>query len=176
MVSGIHPRMDMPGMGGSGSSNLTDSSFPHMCSMNVLWNWEVFDSCFISAQWHVRSEVGFAFSIISTFLIAFLIEGTRRSARNYDRMLTAKHAASNKEAGSGPLRPTLNEQLIRGAFYGVQFSAAYILMLIAMSYNGFAIFAIFLGGTAGYIIFGTDTLNLASAEASNEAVRTGACC
>ncbi|KAG9083184.1 hypothetical protein FS749_006237 [Ceratobasidium sp. UAMH 11750] len=135
MVSGIHPRMDMPGMGGSGSSNLTDSSFPHMCSMNMLWNWEVFDSCFISAQWHVRSEVGFAFSIISIFLIAFLIEGTRRSARNYDRMLTAKHAASNKEAGSGPLRPTLNEQLIRGAFYGVQFSAAYLLMLIAMSYK-----------------------------------------
>ncbi|KAG8794542.1 hypothetical protein FRC12_023751 [Ceratobasidium sp. 428] len=124
----------------------------------------------------LRDVVGFAFSIISIFLITFLIEGARRSARNYDRMLSAKHTALDKGANSGPLRPTLKEQLVRGAFYGLQFSAAYVLMLIAMSFNGFAIFAIFLGGTAGYIIFGTDTLNIASVEASNEVIRTGACC
>ncbi|KAG8735127.1 hypothetical protein FRC10_010959 [Ceratobasidium sp. 414] len=113
MLPRIHPRMDMPGMGSSGSSNQTDSSFPHMCSR----------------------KVGFAFSIISIFLMAFLIEGTRRAARNYDRMLSAKHATSNKGTGGGSLRPTLKEQLVRGAFYGVQFSAAYILMLIAMSFK-----------------------------------------
>ncbi|KAG8711749.1 hypothetical protein FRC08_015506 [Ceratobasidium sp. 394] len=158
-----------------GSSNPTDSSMSHMCSMSMLWNWSTIDACFVSEQWHVRNEVAFAFSIISIFLIAFLIEGTRRMARNYDRMLSAKHGSASKTT-SAPLRPTLREQLVRGAFYGVQFSAAYLLMLIAMSYNGFAIFAIFLGGTAGYIIFGVDTLNLASIEASSEAVRAGACC
>ncbi|QRV85625.1 copper transport protein CTR2 [Ceratobasidium sp. AG-Ba] len=140
--------------------------------MSMLWNWEIKDSCFISEQWHITNEVGFAFSIIGIFLITFLIEGVRRAARNYDRMLTAKHTAQ----GKGDKVPTLQEQLMRGAFYGVQFSAAYIIMLVAMSYNGFAIFAIFLGGTAGYIIFSTDTLNFAAAEANNEVVRTGACC
>ncbi|KAG9097141.1 hypothetical protein FRC07_010829, partial [Ceratobasidium sp. 392] len=136
--------------------------------MNMLWNWNTFNACFLSEQWHIRNEVGFAFSIISIFLITFLIEGARRSARNYDRMLSAKHVALDKGEISGMIRPTLKEQLIRGVFYGVQFSAAYILMLIAMSFNGFAILAIFLGGTAGYIVFGTDTLNIASVEASNE--------
>ncbi|KAG8723358.1 hypothetical protein FRC12_024555 [Ceratobasidium sp. 428] len=171
MVSPLSPRMDMPDMDHDHSSGT-----PHMCSMSMLWNWSVFDACFISDQWHVRNEVGFAFSIIGIFLITFLIEGARRSARNYDRMLSAKHAALDKGVSRGPLRPTLKEQLVRGGFYGVQFSAAYLLMLIAMSFNGYAIFAIFLGGTAGYIIFGTDTLNMASVEASNEVVRTGACC
>ncbi|KAG8693252.1 Copper Transporter integral membrane protein that functions in high affinity copper transport, partial [Ceratobasidium sp. 423] len=109
--------------------------------MNMLWNWEVVDSCFISDQWHVTNEVGFAFSIIGIFLITFLIEGVRRAARNYDRILSAKHGTLSKN--STPLRPTMSEQLIRGTFYGVQFSAAYVLMLIAMSFNGFALFAIF---------------------------------
>ncbi|KAG8721149.1 hypothetical protein FRC08_015447 [Ceratobasidium sp. 394] len=132
MISRIRPRMEMPGMH-DGSSNSTDSSMPHMCSMSMLWNWSTIDACFVSEQWHVRNEVAFAFSIIST----------RRMARNYDRMLSAKHGSASKTT-SAPLRPTLREQLVRGAFYGVQFSAAYVLMLIAMSYNGFAIFAIFL--------------------------------
>lgn len=31
-------------------------------------------------------------------------------------------------------------------------------MLIGMYYNGYMLFAIFLGGTVGYIAFGSDTL------------------
>ncbi|CAE6410711.1 unnamed protein product [Rhizoctonia solani] len=151
------------GEGSSSSSNLTDSRFTHMCTMNMLWNWEVIDSCFISDQWHVTNEVGFALSIVGIFLITFLIEGIRRAARNYDRMLAAKHAGTLSKNGV-PLRPTMSKQLVRGGFYGVQFSAAYVLMLIAMSYNGFALFAIFLGGAAGYVIFSTDTLEIAAAE------------
>ncbi|KAG8702078.1 Copper Transporter integral membrane protein that functions in high affinity copper transport, partial [Ceratobasidium sp. 423] len=131
----------MHGGSSSSSSNLTDSRFTHTCSMNMLWNWEVVDSCFISDQWHVTNEVGFAFSIIGIFLITLLIEGVRRAARNYDRILAAKHGTLSKNGTQ--LRPTMSEQLTRGTFYGVQFSAAYVLMLIAMSFNGFALFAIF---------------------------------
>ncbi|KAH7333004.1 Ctr copper transporter family-domain-containing protein [Rhizoctonia solani] len=170
--------MDMDHMHGgdsSSSSNLTDSRFTHMCSVSILWNWEVVDSCFISDQWHVTNEVGFAFSIIGIFLITFLIEGLRRAARNYDRMLAAKHSGKLSKNGV-PLRPTMSEQLVRGGFYGVQFSAAYVLMLIAMSFNGFALFAIFLGGTAGYIMFSTDTLKIAAVEEIQEIVNSGTCC
>ncbi|KAG8796390.1 hypothetical protein FRC12_024566 [Ceratobasidium sp. 428] len=114
-----------------------------MCSMSMLWNWSTIDACFISEQWHVRSEVAFAFSIIGIFLLAALVEGKRRMARNYDRMLSAKFAAAREDL-SGPLKPVFKEQFTRGIFYGIQFGTAYMLMLIAMSYNGFAIFAIFL--------------------------------
>ncbi|KAG9118295.1 Copper Transporter integral membrane protein that functions in high affinity copper transport [Ceratobasidium sp. 392] len=160
----------------SGSpSNLTDTSSHHMCSMSMLWKWKTIDACFVSDQWQITDDVAFAFSIIGVFLIPFLIEGTRRIARNYDRVLALKHASALTDY-SGPLRPTLQEQIVRGVLYGMQFSAGFILMLIAMSHNGFAILAIFLGGTLGYLIFGVDTLNIASVELSSDVVRAGACC
>ncbi|KAG9126238.1 hypothetical protein FRC07_004292 [Ceratobasidium sp. 392] len=130
----VYPRMDMPGMQSGPSSNLTDPSSHHMCSMSMLWKWKTIDACFASDQWYVTNDVAFAFSIIGIFLIAFLIEGTRRIARNYNRMLSLKHAAVLR-AYSGPLRPTLQEQIVRGVLYGIQFSAGFILMLIAMSHK-----------------------------------------
>lgn len=40
---------------------------------------------------------------------------------------------------SRPIRvcPTIQQQLVRGAFFGIQFTVAYLLMLIAMYYNGY---------------------------------------
>ena len=40
-------------------------------------------------------------------------------------------------------RPTLVQQLIRSLFYVAQFGAGYMMMLLAMYYNGGIIFAIF---------------------------------
>ncbi|KAF8595802.1 hypothetical protein BDV93DRAFT_456086, partial [Ceratobasidium sp. AG-I] len=144
-----------------------------------LWNWQTIDSCFVSEQWHVHSNVGFAFSVIGVFLIVCAIEAARRSARDYDRMLITQRKImldSKLPVDSWALHPTRKEQLVRGVFYGVQFSAAYMLMLIAMSYNGFVLFAIFLGGTVGYVLFGGDTLQFGvTSEASVEG-RNGPCC
>lgn len=43
-----------------------------------------------------------------------------------------------------PSRPTLAQQALRSTLYMIQFSATYILMLLAMSYNGYIlIFGIF---------------------------------
>ncbi|KAG8776750.1 Copper Transporter integral membrane protein that functions in high affinity copper transport [Ceratobasidium sp. 428] len=131
MFGHVHSRMDMPGMQGDPSPNSADTRSQHMCS---LWKWKTIDVCFVSEQWHVTNEVTFAFSIIGIFLVAFLIEGTRRIARNYDRMLSERHAAASKEY-NGPLRPTLWEQIVWGILYGIQFSAGFLLMLIAMSHK-----------------------------------------
>ena len=45
-------------------------------------------------------------------------------------------------------RPTLVQQLIRSLFYVAQFGAGYMMMLLAMYYNGGIIFAIFVRGSA----------------------------
>ncbi|CAE7119268.1 unnamed protein product [Rhizoctonia solani] len=124
------------------------------CSMSMLWNWQTIDACFVSAQWHVRSKG---------------IEACRRTARDYDRWVATQRKIrfnNNASITQWDLKPTWKEQAIRGMFYGAQFSAAYILMLIAMSYNGFILFATFLGGFVGYTLFGGDTLELG---ASNDA-------
>ena len=48
--------------------------------------------------------------------------------------------------------PSYTQQIIRSAFYGISFGTAYILMLLAMSYNGGVILAIFAGGAVGHYI------------------------
>ena len=47
-------------------------------------------------------------------------------------------------------RPTLVQQLIRSLFYVAQFGAGYMMMLLAMYYNGGIIFAIFVRGPGFY--------------------------
>jgi copper transporter 1 len=41
------------------------------------------------------------------------------------------------------VRPTAMQQLVRAGFFGVQFTVAYLLMLLAMYYNGFVIMVSF---------------------------------
>ena len=149
------------------------------CTMSMVWNWQTVDACFLSEAWHVRSKVGFAFSVIGVFLIVCGIEATRRTARDFDRWVSTQRRIqlnNNSAINHWTLRPTWKEQTIRGAFYGVQFSAAYIVMLIAMSFNGFIIFAIFLGGFVGYTLFGGDTLDLGQSFINEGGGQGGACC
>ncbi|ELU43033.1 Ctr domain-containing protein [Rhizoctonia solani AG-1 IA] len=132
----------------------------------TLWNWQTIDACFVSAQWHVRSKVGFAFSVIGVFLIVLGIEAFRRSARDYDRWVTTQKKIRLNN-NSSLTQPTWNEQVVRGLFYGVQFSAAYILMLIAMSYKG---------GFVGYTLFGGDTFELGATSDAAAGGHSSACC
>ncbi|PVF96560.1 Ctr copper transporter [Serendipita vermifera] len=130
----------------------------------MLWNWYTVDACFISSDWHVRSKVAFAFTVICIFILVALVEGVRRFGREYDRRLVrlAKASFTKMDDSSSSsvvaFVPTWSQQSIRAAIFGVQFGAAYILMLLAMYYNGFVIFAIILGGTFGHFVFGRDTV------------------
>lgn len=48
--------------------------------------------------------------------------------------------------------PSYAQQMIRSCFYGISFGTAYLLMLLAMSYNGGVILSIFAGGAVGHFI------------------------
>ena len=52
--------------------------------------------------------------------------------------------------------PTLMQQVVRAAIHTMQFAVAYIIMLLAMYYNGYIIFCIFLGVFIGFMIFSWD--------------------
>lgn len=41
-------------------------------------------------------------------------------------------------------------------------------MLLGMYFNGFILFAIFIGATLGYLVFGSDTVSAPEAAAKNE--------
>ncbi|KIM21862.1 hypothetical protein M408DRAFT_333189 [Serendipita vermifera MAFF 305830] len=153
------------------------------CKISMLWNWYTVDSCFVSKDWHIRSEVAFAFNVICVFILVALVEGVRRYGREYDRRIVRLASLNNIYSGTdlsgleeglkdGIFVPTWPQQAIRASIFGIQFGAAYILMLLAMYYNGFIIFAIILGGTAGYFIFGRDTVVGGASVGENGA----ACC
>ncbi|CDS81968.1 related to CTR3-high-affinity copper transporter of the plasma membrane [Sporisorium scitamineum] len=55
-------------------------------------------------------------------------------------------------------RPKMWQQLLRSLLYGVQFTGAYLIMLIAMTFNGYIIIAIVLGGIFGHFFSTWDTL------------------
>ncbi|RPA78006.1 Ctr copper transporter [Ascobolus immersus RN42] len=58
------------------------------------------------------------------------------------------------------IQPNVTEQLIRTAFYVLQFAVAYLIMLLAMYYNGYVIICILIGVFLGHFIFGFDNVIL----------------
>ncbi|KAI9637294.1 putative copper uptake transporter [Dioszegia hungarica] len=162
--------MDMGGMDMGGAA-----SGP-ACKISMLWNWNTVDSCFLASSWHVRSNGMFAGSVIGVFLLCMMIEGVRRLGREYDRKLVAQaklragitpvNSVESPTKGILPpcptsfvLTPSWPQHLLRSLVYGTQFSAAFMVMLLGMYYNGYIlIFGIFLGQTAGYVAFARDTV------------------
>lgn len=56
-----------------------------------------------------------------------------------------------------PFRPSILQQTTRAALHMLQFGLAYIIMLLAMYYNGYFIISIFLGAFVGSFIFNWET-------------------
>ncbi|TIC33251.1 CDK-activating kinase assembly factor [Wallemia mellicola] len=162
--------MDMGGMDmGDGGMDMNMS-----CSSSMLWNWNIMNICPVSDQWHIKSHGAFAGTVIGVFFIVVAVETVRRFGREYDRKIVNDYRKSQADAGNvapdvdakgdigpapvlvgtgqlKPFRPTFTQQLIRSLVYFIQFSATYIVMLIAMTFNGYLLFAIFFGGGFGYL-------------------------
>ena len=66
--------------------------------------------------------------------------------------------------GAAPLRgreaahfvPTVGQQAIRAGIYMLQFATAYLVMLLAMYYNGYVLLCIFVGAFVGFFVFSWD--------------------
>ncbi|WOO78671.1 Copper transport protein CTR4 [Vanrija pseudolonga] len=141
------------------------------CKISMLWNWNTVDACFLSSTWHVTSKAMFGGSVVGVFFLCMAIEAVRAAARAYDRKIVASRVAAAVEKGNGGpvglVQPTLLQQLVRALAYGVQFTGAFLVMLLGMYYNGFILFAIFLGHTVGYFVFGRDTVAAGSEHTSS---------
>ncbi|SPO29855.1 related to CTR3 - high-affinity copper transporter of the plasma membrane [Ustilago trichophora] len=74
---------------------------------------------------------------------------------------TGKKGCRQAAVDSMRFRPKMWQQLLRSILYGVQFTGAYLVMLIAMTFNGYIIIAIVLGGVFGHFFSTWDTLGSA---------------
>ncbi|WVF70016.1 hypothetical protein IAT40_004802 [Kwoniella sp. CBS 6097] len=118
------------------------------CKVSMLWNWNVIDSCFLTSGWHIKNRGMFAASCIGIAFLAISLEVLRRVARDYDRWITRQLSNINMK-NYRPRRATPLQQLLRTLLHVTQFGVAYLLMLLAMYYNGYVIISILIGTGIG---------------------------
>ncbi|KAJ5693148.1 hypothetical protein N7462_002571 [Penicillium macrosclerotiorum] len=74
---------------------------------------------------------------------------------------TENNASRLKEPhADGSYRPSPPEQVVRAFLHTLQFAVAYIIMLLAMYYNGYIIISIFIGAFLGSLIFSWEPVSL----------------
>ncbi|KAK8137333.1 copper transport protein ctr4 [Apiospora sp. TS-2023a] len=146
------------------------------CKISMLWNWNTVDACFLSTSWHIPSEGAFAATCIGVVLMVVILEVLRRAGKEYDALILRqfkRHVAAQRLAASKdknvtsccgppepeeatPARPQVItfrasplQQLTRSVIHAITFGLAYIVMLLAMYFNGYIIISIIIGAGIG---------------------------
>ncbi|PHH67331.1 hypothetical protein CDD81_95 [Ophiocordyceps australis] len=190
----------MAGMGGHGGHGGHGGGSG--CKISMLFNLNTIDSCFLSRQWKITSIGMFAGSCIGVFFLGVLLELLRRGVKEYDGYIVRAHVAKYANAAPGapqpgaeggsvsstkdatpaaaapvvpPFRPSVLQQLCRAVLHLLQFFVAYILMLLAMYYNGYLLLCIFLGVFVGAFAFQWEKLPLGGQQTS-AAQEATVCC
>ena len=120
---------------------------------------------FLSRSWHITSKGMFAASCIGVVFLVISLELLRRISKEYDLLILRQfqHKVAAQDTSKSPncsascqtgsqlvmFRASPLQQLIRAVIHAVTFGVAYIIMLLAMYYNGYLIICIFIGAGLG---------------------------
>jgi len=146
-----------------------DHSMPMpRCSMNMLWNTQIVNTCIVFRSWHITSPVAFALSCAVIMGLGVLYEALRALQRNVDTRIARDLAATapgairldegtdvgaeqrkRPDTTSIPLAP----RTLRAILYGASVFLSFFLMLVFMTYNAYLILATVLGAALGHFIF-----------------------
>ncbi|KAI9456571.1 copper transporter [Lactarius psammicola] len=152
------------------------------CSMHMLWNTQIEDTCIVFKQWHISSRFVFALSFLAIIVISLGYEYLREYQRMVDRRIALALSRSRargkgsvsgrstpeqsgpevEEAGllSGSLKVStctpvpLYPRILRATLYGAQVFVSFFLMLVFMTYNAYLILAVVIGASIGHFVFG----------------------
>lgn len=70
------------------------------CSMNMLWNTQIEDTCIVFRSWHVSSTAAFVLSCAAVVGLGVLYEWLRAAQRTLDRRIAATLSAQGKGKAS----------------------------------------------------------------------------
>jgi len=155
------------------------------CSMNMLWNTQIIDTCIVFRSWHVSSSAFFLGSCLAIVALGVFYEYLRAFSKSLDKRIAAalvsgkgktraasgrSSPASDEDAGllpgrrvfkvastGTPVPPLL--RILRATLYGATVFLSFFLMLVFMTYNAYLIFATVFGAALGHYIFG-GTINI----------------
>lgn len=96
-------------------------------------------------------------SCVGVMLFAATMELCRRGGRELDKMLADRLTWSVLSSAGGPtgqrrvvtVRASAWQQLLRSVFHAITFGGTYIIMLLAMYFNGYMLISIFIGAGLG---------------------------
>lgn len=168
-----------------------------VCITLTCGNWDTIGTCFLAPSWYNSDIAKFAGSCIGIAFWVILTEYIRRCSREFDRYIVreATKKIQNADAGknssdierrgplgfltrgksvlSGRIRlyPTVIQQSLRALLYAIQFTSAYLIMLIAMTYNGYVLLSIILGALVGYFFSTWDTLGTVVISENGDLIR-----
>ncbi|KAI0001367.1 Ctr-domain-containing protein [Russula compacta] len=173
------------------------------CSMHMLWNTQIVDTCIVFKQWHISSRFTFALSFVVIIFISVGYEYLRAYQRTVDRHIAlalCRGKGRDKSPVSGRNSPELSgpdveeagllsgrpkklsartpvpfyPRLLRAVLYGVQIFVSFFLMLIFMTYNAYLILAVALGASIGHFVFGA-VMNVDAVLAGSDSGKGMAC-
>ncbi|KAJ7085853.1 Ctr copper transporter family-domain-containing protein [Mycena crocata] len=157
------------------------------CSMNMLWNTQIVDTCIVFRSWHVSSKASLVGSCIAIMLLGVFYEYLRAFQKSLDTRIALALVASGKgktraSSRSGRSSPSEEDaglltgrrmfklastgtpvpfllRALRAALYGATVFLSFFLMLVFMTYNAYLIFATVFGAALGHFVFG-GTINV----------------
>ncbi|KAK2778733.1 high affinity copper transporter [Colletotrichum kahawae] len=147
------------------------------CKVSMLWNWNTIDACFLSSSWQIRNRGMMAASCIGVVLLVVILEVLRIMSKKYDSLILAQmrrrgqavlaasasavgHDDGKQGCGRSTAVPSLAsrkvvmrvspvQQILRAILHAVTFGLAYVVMLLAMYFNGYIIISIIVGAGLG---------------------------
>ncbi|KAG8744485.1 hypothetical protein FRC10_010050 [Ceratobasidium sp. 414] len=134
------------------------------CSMHMLWNTQIIDTCVVFKSWHISSNGAFFMSFVTIVALGVLYEWLRRAQTNLDvrvaRSISKGKASAleSPDSEEAPLNPRAYKQpalttlspgarISRAALYGASVFLSFFLM-------AYLILAVVLGASLGHYVFG----------------------
>ncbi|TCD68277.1 hypothetical protein EIP91_011243 [Steccherinum ochraceum] len=174
------------------------------CTMNMLWNTQIEDTCIVFESWHISTKTGFVFSCIAIVFLGIFYEWLREAQKNLDRRIAARLRAQGKGKGhvavvsavdadgdvleeedlltgvpawKGAVQTSVPvaSRVFRATLYGATVFLSFFLMLVFMTYNAYLILATVLGAAIGHYIF-TPTMDVDAVLAGGSAAGKSMAC
>lgn len=119
-----------------------------VCSMNMHFTWETTDLCVIFKWWHVRTQIGLMMTLAAIMSLSAGYEYLRYQIRRLDNEACNSPIVANSASMSRSMK------LKQSAGYAFQVGYSYLLMLVFMSYNGWAMISVAVGAGIGFWFWG----------------------
>lgn len=118
-----------------------------MCSMNMIFTWDSTDLCVVFDWWHVRNT----FDLVLTLIAIACLSAGYEYLRYRIRIIDAEIA---NNADVVPTAFSRNTKIKQALGYALQVGYSYLLMLVFMTYNGWAMLSVCAGAGLGFYMWG----------------------